>query len=149
MRALESHGYSLAVGWLPGHVSLRLPLKLVATRLQHSMHSLKKKKPNILDKIMPQMFKAMQKIAEFLCNYIKCGRFSRWFHFWFLQILMIAERAGDALIYLRDKEMLEEMDRELANVIKDFLHAVNVEALCLAKMTGKYHCINIAQIHSQ
>ena len=52
-------------------------------------------------------------------------------------MLMIAERAGDALIYSKDKEMLEDMDRELANVIEDFLRAVDVEALCLAKMTGR------------
>ena len=53
-------------------------------------------------------------------------------------MLMIAERAGDALIYSKDNETLEEMDRELANVIEDFLRAVDVEALCLAKMTGKH-----------
>jgi len=31
----------------------------------------------ILDKIMPRMFEVMQKIAKFLCNYVKRGRFSR------------------------------------------------------------------------
>jgi hypothetical protein len=36
----------------------------------------------ILDKIMPRMFKVMQKIAEFLCNYVKRGRFSRRSLFW-------------------------------------------------------------------
>ena len=41
VRALVSHGYSLVVGQLPGHVLLRLWLRLVATGLQHSMHSLK------------------------------------------------------------------------------------------------------------
>ena len=47
VRALESHGYSSVVGQLLSFVSLRLQLKLVATRLQHSMHSpKKKKKPN-------------------------------------------------------------------------------------------------------
>ena len=53
-------------------------------------------------------------------------------------MLMIVERAGDALIYSKDKETLEEMDRELANVIEDFLRAVDVEALCLARMTGEH-----------
>ena len=53
-------------------------------------------------------------------------------------MLMVAERTGDALIHSKDKEMFEEMDRELANVIEDFLRAVNVEALCLAKMAGKH-----------
>ena len=51
---------------------------------------------------------------------------------------MIAERAGDALIHSKDKEMLEEMDRELANVIEDFLRAVDVETLRLTKRNGKH-----------
>ena len=58
--------------------------------------------------------------------------------FWILQMLMIAERAGDALIHSKDKEMIEEMDGELAKVIEDFLRAVDVEALRLAKRGGKY-----------
>ena len=53
-------------------------------------------------------------------------------------MLMIAERAGDALIYSKDKEMMEEMAGELANVIEDFLRAVGVEALRLAKRNGKH-----------
>jgi len=32
-----------------------------------------------------------------------------------------------------DLAAIEEMDRELTRVIEDFDHAVNVEALCLAK----------------
>ena len=51
---------------------------------------------------------------------------------------MIAERAGDALIHSKDKEMIEEMDGELAKVIEDFLRAVDVEALRMAKRAGKY-----------
>ena len=35
-------------------------------------------------------------------------------------------------------EVIEEMDRELTKVIEDFDRAVNVEALRLAKETGKY-----------
>ena len=46
-RALESHGYSSVVGQPPSHVLLRPWLKLVATRLQHSMHSPKKKNRNL------------------------------------------------------------------------------------------------------
>jgi hypothetical protein len=53
-------------------------------------------------------------------------------------MLTIAERTGDALIYSKDKEMMEEMDGELANVIEDFLRAVDVEALRLAKRIGKH-----------
>ena len=93
---------------------------------------------DILDKIMPRMFEVMQKFAKFLCDYVKRGRFSRWFLFWIPQMLMIAERVGDALIYSKDKEMLEEMDRELAGVIEDFLRAVDVVTLRLAKRNGKH-----------
>ena len=92
----------------------------------------------ILDKIMPRMFEVMQKIAKFLCDYVKLGRFSRRSLFWIQQMLMNAERTRDALIYSKDKEMLEEMDRELANVIEDFLRAVDVEALRLAKRSGEH-----------
>jgi len=35
------------------------------------------------------------------------------------------------------QEMIEEMDKELTNVIEDFERAVNVETLRLAKETGK------------
>ena len=35
------------------------------------------------------------------------------------------------------QEMIEEMDKELTKVIEDFERAVNVEALRLAKETGK------------
>ena len=31
----------------------------------------------ILDKILPRMFEVMQKIAKFLCEYVRRGRFSR------------------------------------------------------------------------
>jgi len=92
----------------------------------------------ILGEIMPRMFKVMQKIARFLCVYIKRGRFSKRSLFWIPQMLMIAERAGDALIYSKDKEMMDKMGEELANVIKDFLSAVDVEALRLVKGIGKH-----------
>jgi len=56
---------------------------------------------------------------------------------WVPQMLMIAERTGDALIRSKDKEMMEEMAEELANIIEDFLRAVDVETLRLAKRNGK------------
>ena len=56
---------------------------------------------------------------------------------------MIAERAGDALLSSKDKDMMEKMDEELANVIEDFMRAVNVEALRLTRRIGKRHCLNI------
>ena len=53
-------------------------------------------------------------------------------------MLMIAEGTRDALLYSKDKKMMEKMDEELANVIEDFTRAVNVEALRLAKRNGKH-----------
>jgi len=52
-------------------------------------------------------------------------------------MLMIAERTGDALFRSKDKEVMEEMAEKLANVIEDFLRAVDVETLRLAKRNGK------------
>ena len=93
---------------------------------------------DILDKIIPRMFEVMQTIAEFVCKYVKRGRFSRLSPFWNLQMLMIAERTGDALFDSEDKKMMEKLGGELANVIEDFLRAVDVETLRLAKRIGKH-----------
>ena len=92
----------------------------------------------ILAKIVLQMFEVMQKIAKFLCEYIRHGRVSRRSLFWILQMLMIAERAKAAIFSLKDKDRIKEMDEELANVIKHFLNAVDVKTLRQAKSTGKY-----------
>jgi len=59
-------------------------------------------------------------------------------------MLMIAERTGDALIRSKDKEMMENLAEELANVIEDFLRAVDVETLRLAKRIGKH---TLSQYH--
>ena len=53
-------------------------------------------------------------------------------------MLMIAERTGAALFSSKDKESIKEMDEELANVIKHFLNAVDVETLRQSKSTGKH-----------
>jgi hypothetical protein len=92
----------------------------------------------ILDKIIPQMFEVMQRIAKFLCEYVKRGRFSRLSLFWIPQMLIIPERTGDVLVHSKDKEMMEMMGEELSNVIEDFLRAVDVETLRLAKRSGKH-----------
>ena len=47
---------------------------------------------------------------------------------------MIAERTLGGLVR---PEKIEEMDKELTNVIEDFDRAMNVEALRLAKKTSK------------
>ena len=48
---------------------------------------------------------------------------------------MIAERMVGGLVR---PEKIEEMNRELAKVIEDFGHAMNVETLYLAKKNGKH-----------
>jgi len=53
-------------------------------------------------------------------------------------MLMIAERTGKGLLHPKDNEMMEKMGEELANVIEDFLRAVNVEALRGVKGIGKH-----------
>ena len=50
-------------------------------------------------------------------------------------MLTIAEGAVGGPVH---QEAIEEMDKELTKVIEDFDRAVNVEALRLAKETGKY-----------
>jgi len=92
----------------------------------------------ILEKIMPRMFEVMQKIANFLCDYVKRGHLSTRSLFWVPKMLMIAERTGGALFSLKDNDGMKEMDEELANVIKDFLNAMNVEALRLTRRIGRH-----------
>ena len=66
--------------------------------------------------------------------------------FWSWQALMIIARAIGGPTYA---EKIEEMDKELTRVIEDFNHAVDVEALRLAKKNGKQllplHCDNCSQ----
>ena len=93
---------------------------------------------DVLGKIMSQMFQIMQKIAKFLCEYVKRGRFSRWSLFCIPQMLTIAERTGAAFFSSKDKDRITELDEGLANVIKHFLNAVDVEALRLARTAGKH-----------
>ena len=125
--------------------SLLDQLKRVSPLAKKVADEIVSEEAEILDEILPRMFEVMQEIAKFLCEYVKRGRFSRLSLFWIPQMLMIAERAGDALIYSKDKEMMEKMGEELANVIEDFLRAVNVEALRLVKRIGKpTHRLNTA-----
>jgi len=53
-------------------------------------------------------------------------------------MLMIAERTGDVFMFSKEKEMTEEMDGELNKVIEDFMRAVDVETLRVAKRIGKH-----------
>ena len=85
----------------------------------------------ILEKVIQRMFEVMRKVAEFSCNYVKGSRrpSSR-----FGKALMIAARTFGGPTH---PEKMEEMDRELTKVIEDFNHAVDVEALRLARKNGQ------------
>ena len=89
----------------------------------------------ILEKTIPEMFQVMQKVANFSCEYVKRGRFGRHSPFLELQVLMMAERMVGGPVRA---SKIEEMNRELAKVIKEFERAMSVETLYLAKKNGKY-----------
>jgi len=59
---------------------------------------------------------------------------------------MITARAVGGSVY---PEKIEEMDRELTKVIEDFNHAVDIEALRLAKMNRKCSLPLSGDDHSQ
>ena len=63
-------------------------------------------------------------------------------------MLIVAGRMKDSLINPKDNGMIEKMAGELADVIEDFMRAVDVETLCLAKESGECGCLNFAIIHS-
>ena len=89
------------------------------------------KKTEILEKIIPRMYEVMHRVARFSCDYVKRGE----------QpspglasgVLMIEMRTGGGLA---SHEAIEEMDRELTKVTEDFLRAVGVETLRVAKRSG-------------
>jgi hypothetical protein len=84
-----------------------------------------------LEKAIPRIFEVMQRVAEFSCDYVKRGRFGRPPPFLGLRI---AGTGGG----LAHAQKIEEMERELTEVIKDFDCVVNVEALCLDNESGKH-----------
>ena len=59
---------------------------------------------------------------------------------------MIAARTSGGPAY---PEMIEEMDRELSNVIEDFDRAVYVEALRLANMSSKLSFLTLSIVDPQ
>ena len=65
---------------------------------------------------------------------------------WILQVLMFTARLVGGLAH---PEKIEEMDRELTKVIEDFNHAVDLEALCLAKKNGNTSCLYLVTFYSQ
>ena len=89
----------------------------------------------ILEKTIPRMFEVMQKVATFSCKYVKRGFFGKQSPFLHWKVLMVAERTLRGLVH---GEMIEDMGRNLTEVIEDFDRAVNIEALRLVKETGKH-----------
>ena len=88
-------------------------------------------KTEIFKGLIPRMFGVMHRAAKLSCDYVKrC----EWSPPLFRQGLMIAARTSGGPAY---QEMIEEMDRELNDVIEDFDRAVYVEALRLANETSK------------
>jgi len=61
---------------------------------------------------------------------------------------MVTGRMRGGLINSTDNDMIEKMAGELADVIEDFMRAVDVEALCLAKESGTHSCLNLMIIHA-
>jgi len=143
--AIKSRGNALIVQLLKEQNKYdQMPLSLL-DQLKHVSHLAEKvadeivsEETEILVEIMPRIFKVMQEIAKFLCEYVKRGRFSRLPLFWIPQMLMVAERAGGALTYSKDNDTMDKLGEELATVIKDFLSAVAVETLRLVKKGGKH-----------
>ena len=86
----------------------------------------------ILEEIIPRMFKVMQRVAEYSCDYVRRGRFGRQLPFNISHVLMIAARTVGGLVNQGD------IERDLTKVIEDFDRAVNVEALRSAKKTGEH-----------
>ena len=77
----------------------------------------------VLKELIPRMFEVMYRAAKLSCDYVKHGG---WSSPWFDNILMIAARTISGPAY---PKMIEDMDKELSNIIEDFDCAVNVEAL--------------------
>jgi len=98
----------------------------------------------ILKELIPRMFEVMHRVARLSCDYVKRGRWSS--SPWFDELLMIAARTISGPTYT---EMIEEMERELNEVIDDFDRAVNVEALRLANETSKLTCLRLSIIDPQ
>ena len=81
---------------------------------------------DILEDIIPRMFKVIQKVAEYSCKYVRHGRPGRRSPFLILHVLMIAARTVRGLV---NPGTIEEMERSLAKAIKDFDFGVDVEGL--------------------
>ena len=89
------------------------------------------KETEILEKTIPRMFEVMQMVARVSCDYVKCDKRHG------LNLGNTDNFSARTIGGPVRPEAIEEMERELTKVIEDFDRAVNVEALRLAKETGK------------
>jgi hypothetical protein len=62
---------------------------------------------------------------------------------------MIQERIKDGLIHSKVEETLKRMDRELMEVIEDFMHVVDVKTLCITRKLVSTPCLNLRMVHPQ
>ena len=62
---------------------------------------------------------------------------------------MVTVRIKDSLVNPKDNEMIEKMAGELADVIEDFMRAVNAETLRLAQESSERHSLNLAIFYAQ
>ena len=102
------------------------------------------KETNILDEIIPRMFKVMQKVAEYSCNYVRRGRLGRQSLFLLSYMLMMIARTVHGLA---DPGMIAEIESELSRVIEDFDRAVNVEVLRSTKKTREHLFLAVVPSH--
>ena len=99
---------------------------------------------DILEEVIPRMFKVMQRVAEYSCDYVRRGRLGRQLPFIASHVLMIAARTCRGLM---SPGAIEEMEHDLTKVIEDFDRAVNIEALRRIKETGEH--LFLTMIHAQ
>ena len=90
---------------------------------------------DILEEIIPRMFKVMQRVAEYSRDYVRRGR---------LGMQIIAARTVSGLV---DPGTIEGIEKDLSMVIEDFDRAVNVEALRQIKETGEDSLLVMAHSH--
>ena len=62
---------------------------------------------------------------------------------------MVVGRMRGGLVNAKDNEMIEKMAGELADVIEEFMRAVDVETLRVAQESGERRCLDLAILHSQ
>ena len=91
------------------------------------------KETEILEKVIPQMYEVMHRVARFACDYVKHGR--RPCLDLAGRMLMTTMRTAGGPAY---HEAIEEIDKELTKVTEDFMRAVDVETLRVVTRSGEH-----------